>query len=210
MQKHNGQVQFIFVCDHMLPGWLYTSITWHQFYLMENHGLSYGLVSISCIGVNLGPSPNHAQTVNLVVNLNTGLVSPQFCCRYDDFFETICRSHQDTMMHANWKQLAGFIKYDGTPTVHDRLSRTDQLVVAVGTNFITHEANTANISQDGHSEVDSGLNDDFPDPMQDSVGAHDEPLSGVTNVLPSAGISSRGHIRRMSQAMQNSVAQCDS
>jgi hypothetical protein len=28
------------------------------------------------LGLNLGPSPNHAWNVNLVLNLNTGLVSP--------------------------------------------------------------------------------------------------------------------------------------
>ena len=40
------------------------------------------------LGINLGPSPNHAWNVNLVLHLSSGLVLPQFHCRFDDFFET--------------------------------------------------------------------------------------------------------------------------
>ena len=102
----------------------------------------------SCLGLNLGPRPSHAQTVNLVLNLNTGLVSPQLYCHYDEFFETVSHSHHDTLMNANWKQLAGFVKYDGTSTVQDRLSRINNLVVPVGTNLVTHESSTVDISQE--------------------------------------------------------------
>jgi hypothetical protein len=35
-------------------------------------------------GLNLGPSPMHARNVYLVLNLSTGLVSPQFHCHYDN------------------------------------------------------------------------------------------------------------------------------
>ncbi|MFN9981059.1 MAG: hypothetical protein ACK53Y_14125, partial [bacterium] len=40
------------------------------------------------IGINLGPSPRHASSVALILNLKTGLVSPQFHCQYDDLFES--------------------------------------------------------------------------------------------------------------------------
>ncbi len=39
------------------------------------------------LGLNLGPSPNHAMNVYLVLNLMTGCVSPQYHCWFDDFFE---------------------------------------------------------------------------------------------------------------------------
>jgi hypothetical protein len=38
------------------------------------------------LGLNLGLSPMHARNVYLVLNLTTGCVSPQFHCRFDDFF----------------------------------------------------------------------------------------------------------------------------
>jgi hypothetical protein len=40
------------------------------------------------LGLNLGPSPMHARIVYLVLNLITGYVSPQYHCRFVDFFET--------------------------------------------------------------------------------------------------------------------------
>jgi hypothetical protein len=39
--------------------------------------------------INLGPSPRHASSVNLVLKLATGLFSPQFHVQFDDFFETV-------------------------------------------------------------------------------------------------------------------------
>ena len=43
----------------------------------------------SHIGVNLGHSPCHATTVALVLNLKTGLVSPQYHVVYDEEFSTV-------------------------------------------------------------------------------------------------------------------------
>ncbi len=40
------------------------------------------------IDLDLGPSPFNAQKVNLVLNLSTEVVSPQYHCKYNDFFET--------------------------------------------------------------------------------------------------------------------------
>ena len=109
------------------------------------------------------------------------------------------------MTQANWKQLAGFVKYDGIPTVQDRLSRTNHLVAPDGTNNITHGSNTVDTSQD--SEFDFGSHNDLPDPMPDSEGARDGRMSNdMANTPPSAGISSKGCIRRMSQAMKDSIA----
>jgi hypothetical protein len=61
----------------------------------------------SRLGINFGPSWQHVRNVNLVLNLDTGLVSPQFHCRYDDFFETISFNKPETMMSSNWQILAG-------------------------------------------------------------------------------------------------------
>ena len=43
----------------------------------------------ACMGVNLGPSYQHAQTVTLVLNLLTGQVSPQFHVKFDDAFKLL-------------------------------------------------------------------------------------------------------------------------
>ncbi len=65
------------------------------------------------LGLNLGPSPHHARNVNLVLNLTNGLVSPQYHCRYDDFFETTRLNQADLEVPVSWRVRAGFVKYDG-------------------------------------------------------------------------------------------------
>jgi hypothetical protein len=41
------------------------------------------------LGINVGPSPRHARNVYLVLNLTTGLSSPKFHVKRDEFFETV-------------------------------------------------------------------------------------------------------------------------
>jgi hypothetical protein len=43
------------------------------------------------VGVYLGQSPVHARSVALILNIQTGLVSPQFHVAFDDLFETVNR-----------------------------------------------------------------------------------------------------------------------
>jgi hypothetical protein len=60
------------------------------------------------LGLNLGPSPTHAHNVHLVLSLTTGLVSPQFHLRFDDFFETCKYGVTDAGLASTWQRLAGF------------------------------------------------------------------------------------------------------
>jgi hypothetical protein len=41
------------------------------------------------LGIHLGFSPQHAKSTHLVLSLTTGLVSPQFPCKFDNNFTTI-------------------------------------------------------------------------------------------------------------------------
>jgi hypothetical protein len=58
------------------------------------------------IGLNLGPSPMHARNVYLLLNLHTGLVSPQYHCRFDDFFETTHHNAPEVSDNVTWQQMA--------------------------------------------------------------------------------------------------------
>jgi hypothetical protein len=57
------------------------------------------------MAVFLGPSPNHARSVGLVLSLTTGLVSPQYHVKYDDTFETLRTVNVPKSL---WQSLAGF------------------------------------------------------------------------------------------------------
>jgi hypothetical protein len=58
------------------------------------------------LGINLGPSPRHAGTVSLVLNLQTGNMSPQFHVQYDDFFETVRPSSGNPTTFSQWQLLS--------------------------------------------------------------------------------------------------------
>ncbi len=58
------------------------------------------------LGLNLGPSPMHAGNIYLVLNLVTGCVSPQYHCRFNDFFEMTRHSASNVSGTICWQQLA--------------------------------------------------------------------------------------------------------
>ena len=63
----------------------------------------------SRLGVYLGPSPNHACSVALVLNPRTGHVSPHFHVKFDDFFETVQDKSTDLdTPDPEWKYLSSF------------------------------------------------------------------------------------------------------
>ena len=59
------------------------------------------------LGINLGFSPRHARSVCLILNPQTGLASPQFHVKHDDFFETV-KGDDGGLMASNWQNIAGF------------------------------------------------------------------------------------------------------
>ena len=54
----------------------------------------------SRIGIFLCHSPHHASSFPLILSTQTGLISPQFHCVFDDDFDTVKKEHDDTSI---WK-----------------------------------------------------------------------------------------------------------
>ena len=55
------------------------------------------------VGINLGYSSRHALNVSLILNLQTGLVSPQYHCQYDDLFETTTGTQARSIPISLWQ-----------------------------------------------------------------------------------------------------------
>jgi hypothetical protein len=64
------------------------------------------------VGLYLGPSPQHARSVHLVLNIATGLVSPQFHVSFDDHFETTRQGAADLLPKSQWQVQAHFSDSD--------------------------------------------------------------------------------------------------
>ena len=63
------------------------------------------------VGIYLGSSPHHASSVGLILNQQTGCVSPQYHCVYDDLFET---PKLDPQNDDTWQKLAAFDTQEGS------------------------------------------------------------------------------------------------
>ena len=61
----------------------------------------------SNIGIYVGTSPRHSRKVALVLNLETGHVSPQFHVVVDDFFETLRPSAGNVIPKSKWQRITG-------------------------------------------------------------------------------------------------------
>jgi Reverse transcriptase (RNA-dependent DNA polymerase) len=59
------------------------------------------------LGLYLGVSPIHSSSVALVLNLRTGLASPQYHIAFDDMFETVQQQASDSR-HDLWQEVTGF------------------------------------------------------------------------------------------------------
>jgi hypothetical protein len=62
------------------------------------------------LGIHLGPSNEHARNVCLVLNPNTGLVSPQYHCWFDDFFESVRFQSPKLTVPTAWQSLSKLTK----------------------------------------------------------------------------------------------------
>lgn len=61
----------------------------------------------SRIGMHLGMSSRHSHRVLLILNLRTGLVSPQCHCKHDDLFDALKPSAGNLRPTSSWQEKAG-------------------------------------------------------------------------------------------------------
>ena len=60
------------------------------------------------LGIYVGISPRHSRKVALVLNIETGHISPQFHVKIDDFFETLRPSAGNVIPKSKWQKVTGF------------------------------------------------------------------------------------------------------
>jgi hypothetical protein len=99
----------------------------------------------SRVGIHLCHSPNHASNVSLVLNTQTGHVSPQFHCVFDDNFDTVTR---DKKFQSLWQQKANLQSGSSTdPESSDSLptapsSSSEPAATNMATDLLEYKAQT--------------------------------------------------------------------
>ena len=160
------------------------------------------------LGINLGTSPRHASSVNLVLKLDTGLASPQFHVQCDDFFETVRPSAGNPRTFSQWQYISGLktrrerdmmpasegvsLPLEPEQTIPQSESQPDELNL--------QDESQPNELDSGDDTADAAGTNDLPDRSNDQQ--RDDTGTGAT---PS--VSRYGRIRRPTQRMRESLEQ---
>ena len=100
------------------------------------------------LGINLGSSPAHARNVYLILNLHTGCVSPQFHCRFDDFYEMVKHGGPDVSVPSVWQQLAGLVTATQRPSMEFHNESQNQFQHVSHNDTVPSLSNTSAIPDD--------------------------------------------------------------
>jgi hypothetical protein len=165
------------------------------------------------LGVNLGPSPSHACNVFLILNLHTGCISPQFHCRFNNFFEMVKHVGPNVSIPSVWQQLAGLITAAQRPSMEFHDDSWNQFRHASQPDAVlTSPSNPSAVSNDIFVDFYHEINDSesivtAPKILQQAYDIPPQEDAPLPNISLDAGTSSRGRMRKMSRAMAESVSQ---
>jgi hypothetical protein len=134
------------------------------------------------IGIYLGSSPRHSRKVALVLNLQTGHVSPQFHCQYDDLCDSLRPSAGNPVPQSRWQERAGFVLTEGVP-----ISESRALPMAP---LLDHSQPIPLVEQpDEQVRETTG---DHHQPIQGDVGEDDHEVAAIPPLfVPPAAVSTR-------------------
>lgn len=83
----------------------------------------------SRVGIYLGHSPQHSRNVALVLDLQTGLVSPQFHVKHDPSFHVVKQEELKRDFESKWQIKAGFIHQTGRDNRKDETKKNTHSVI---------------------------------------------------------------------------------
>ena len=151
------------------------------------------------LGLNLGRSPMHARNVNLVLNLTTGCVSPQYHCCFNNFFKTTRHNGPDVTGTICWQQLARLDRAEkilskvSAPTPHNVMCNKTQSEANIPLEKISVDPPFHEFATDDHSisDRDSQVTENVRPSCQSQASHQNE---GATSVEPTvtAGTSQNG------------------
>jgi hypothetical protein len=147
----------------------------------------------------------HARNIYLVLNLHTGLVSLQYHCRFDDFFETTRHDSPEVSDNVTWQQLTKLgcsykvLRQVSEPILYSPNPGLSQSDLDIPSEDLSITTEQTDVNWDTHSNA-SGESQE----TERSQPEGDTPSTPVT-----AGTSQLRCIRTMSRRMADSVSQQD-
>ncbi len=147
----------------------------------------------------------HARNIYIVLNLITGCVSPQYHCRFDNFFKTTRPGGPDVSGTICWQQLAGLNRATAillevsTPTLHSLKypeTPSEEDVLPEELPFVPQ---AFDVTSDNHSvsDGDSQVSENVRPSCQSRALLQPEGVTPIETPV-TAGTSQRGRVRMMS------------
>ena len=144
------------------------------------------------IGIYLGMSPQHARSVALVLNIKTGLVSPQFHVEFDDLFERVSEKAGNKQVDSRWQVLSGLRAAPKQPT----LTVTPPGVQGVVVDPFPDEADIPDTEI-----IDDSFDEPFPSDDWNDSGAPMQPQPTI-HADESPGLGTQEGVRRSTRTRQ--------
>jgi hypothetical protein len=165
-------------------------------------------------GLNLGLSPTHARNVYLVLNLTTGCFSPQYHCRFDDFFETTRHGGPDVSGTISWQQLAGLDRATMIlPEVSAPIQHSVMYPESLSEGGILPEEPSfsptvfdVTLDENSISDGNSHVTENTGPSRQSRASLQTEGVTPAEHPV-TAGTNQRGQVRTMSRRMADSITQ---
>jgi histone deacetylase 1/2 len=161
----------------------------------------------SRVGLYLGPSPQHARSVHLVLNLETGFVSPQYHVSFDDHFETTRKGAASLLPQPKWQERAHLVmteiesqRQTIPPEVSDSRESTQQEKSSPIREAVT-EIFSASPQPSTTQTTMNSIAGSAPLPINDQIAISPEttgpPVPTTTAAVPTDGIVTRsGRVSR--------------
>jgi hypothetical protein len=156
----------------------------------------------------------HVRNKYLVLILSTGLVSPQYHCCFDDFFEMMKYGGTDVTVSSTWQQLAGIcatkaFSQNQTLTLHGHM----QIQTPADTSVPSEQLDASTERQDTNWEFQNditgetiGVTTPKDEPPRNQGTRESEGASQESSTNTSAGISKCRRVRTMTRKMADSVS----
>ena len=151
-----------------------------------------------------------------MLNLVTGCVSPQYHCKFNDFFETTCHGVPDVSGTISWQQLAGLMRstqiLSGIERSAGRTATSNEMISdpSLETHAPSEEFPVTEIGYNHTYDDVSGSGDSQASrtPHQSHASTQAEGVTPSKSTL-TAGTSRSGRVRTMSRRMADSKSQRD-
>jgi hypothetical protein len=143
------------------------------------------------VGINLGYSSRHALKVSLVLNLQTGLVSLQYHCQYDDLFETTTGTQARSIPTSQWQYKAGLTSEKPELDEEEQTYEDTWDEQSLEDYYSSQESEEVNTDSEGEMERDEG--NDNPDIYVMRSGRKSKPPERLQYVVQSYLLSLNDH-----------------